>query len=122
MVQNRSVLVLRAEKDHLRVLFGSHRVPRRPVKQITRTRIFLSSVLETDGKLAFDQIAPTGSLTEVILQTLEERRQIGTGRNSLMFSSDGAETCSVSKICLLARDGAGRRIDLDRDIFFRYAH
>ena len=79
MINYTGVLVLRAEQDELAVPGDPNRVSRWPVEQVPGRDLLLGPVAKGDAQLAVDQVAPVRRLAEVVLEPLQERRDVGPG-------------------------------------------
>src|SRR3546814_1663358 len=72
-------------------------------------------------KSSLQQVAPVGRLAQVVLQTLEQGRDVGPGSQGKVLAADGAVAGGVAEAGLLACDRA-RDIDPHRDVVLLDTH
>lgn len=121
MVNDGAVFLLGAEEDDLGVLGNGDGMAGGPVEQIATEDEVFRAVQVGYGDLAFDQIAPMGRLTEVVFESLEQGRDVDTGREGEVLAGDFAVACRIAKFGYLASYGA-RNVDLLRNIVLRDSH
>src|SRR3546814_5563639 len=85
-----AVFVLGAEKNDFGILAGFHRVARAPVEQVSVADRLLLAIGVGHLKSSLQQVAPVGRLAQVVLQTLEQGRDVGPGSQGKVLAADGA--------------------------------
>src|SRR3546814_5071004 len=101
-----AVFVLGAEKNDFGILAGFHRVARAPVEQVSVADRLLLAIGVGHLKSSLQQVAPVGRLAQVVLQTLEQGRDVGPGSQGKVLAADGAVAGGVAEAGLLSCDRA----------------
>src|SRR3546814_9673701 len=83
-----AVFVLGAEKNDFGILAGFHRVARAPVEQVPVADRLLLAIGVGHLKSSLQQVAPVGRLAQVVLQTLEQGRDVGPGSQGKVRSEE----------------------------------
>ena len=80
MINHLAVLMLGAEHDNLGIHIHPDIVTWRPIEEFAGTDAFLLSCRVGGRELPLKHIAPVGTLAEISLKSLEERRRVDAGR------------------------------------------
>src|SRR3981189_364033 len=107
VIDNVSMLALRAEHNDLRVSTDTHIVPRWPVEQVIGTDCLLLAHRIGRGEFTTQHKAPMRTLTEVSFQTLEKRGGIHPRGKGEVLAADLAVSTCIAEFRALTDNGAG---------------
>ena len=96
------MLDLGAEQNDLRVPSYLHCMAGRPIEDLSAGNGLLPPILVSHGNLPFDQVAPMRRLAKVIFQTLQERRDVGSGAKREILAGNLSIARRLTEVQLLS--------------------